>query len=118
MIVTELLSCSKVYCIIPPLYSTTVSVYPAQSQQCWRILFVSDVICVYWFVMYKSASLYTGKQQSRYYYKHLHLYVLESAQTVEERPWDPMHNSVQGRIQDFAKGGAPVHAKQSIVNNY
>ena len=59
------------------------------------VLFVSDVICVYWFViyMYQSPSLYTGNQQ-RYYYKHLQMYVLESAETVEEKPWDPMHNSV------------------------
>ena len=52
----------------PTLYSTTVSVYPAQSQHCCRmlfVLFVSDVICMYWFVMYQSASLYTGNQQSR-----------------------------------------------------
>ena len=25
---------------------------------------------------------------------------------------------MQGRIQDFAKGGAPVHAKHANVNNY
>ena len=68
--------------------------YPAQSQHCCRMLFVLDVVCVYWFVMYLSASLYTDNQHSWYYYKHLQLYVLESAQTVEEKPWDPMHNSV------------------------
>ena len=58
------------------------------------MLFVSDVICVYWFVMYQSASLYAGNQQSRYYYKYLQLYVLESAQTVEKMQLKCMHNSV------------------------
>ena len=58
------------------------------------MLFVSDVICVFWFVIYQSASLYTSNQQSRYYYKHLQLYVLESDQIVEEKPWDPMHKTV------------------------
>ena len=41
---------------------------------------------------------------------------VQTLQFVELKELLP--GNIQGRIQDFAKGGAPVHAKHAIVNKY